>query len=100
MTAFEDWYTSYQVDSRDGAWMCVGSPQHAQTLYSMYQRYKSEIDQRLAGYDKLESWPMVRVISPKPTSQRLVGRDRRPGSDASRATSSELPERRSHLEVR
>ncbi len=65
VTAFEDWYTSYEVDSRDGCLNVRGFSQHAQTLYSMYQRYKSEIDQRLAGYDKLEKLADGEVISPK-----------------------------------
>lgn len=66
VTTFEDWYDEYRVDSRDGCLDVrnIGPAGHA--LHSMYQRYKSEMDQRVHNYYKLEKLADGTVISPKP----------------------------------
>ncbi len=66
VTTFEDWYDSYQLDSRDGCLDVRNVSPHGQMLYSMYLRYKSEMDMRVANYDKLEKLADGTVISPKP----------------------------------
>jgi len=66
VTAFEDWYTDYKVDPRDGCLDVRNIAPHAQMLWSKYQRFKSEMDKRLQGYDKLERLADGHVISPKP----------------------------------
>jgi hypothetical protein len=66
VTAFEDWYTEYKVDPRDGCLDVRNIAPRGQMLYSQYLRYKSEMDQRLAGYEKLEKLADGQVISPKP----------------------------------
>lgn len=63
---FEDWYTEYRIDSRDGSLDCRGFSDLAMHLWSMYMRYKSEMDMRLENYHKLERLADGVVISPKP----------------------------------
>jgi hypothetical protein len=63
---FEDWYVDYKVDERDGCLDVRNIAPFGQQLWSLYMRYKSEMDQRLSGYEKLEELADGRVISPKP----------------------------------
>lgn len=63
--AFEDWYTDYKTDERTGCLDVRNISGFGQQLYSMYLRYKSEMDQRLEGYEKLEKIADGVVISPK-----------------------------------
>ena len=67
VSSFEDWYTDYRLDDRDGALetRCAPGPL-AQKAYSMYMRWKSEMDQRTVHYHKLEKLADGSVISPKP----------------------------------
>jgi hypothetical protein len=62
---FSDWYTDYKVDERDGCLDFRNIAPCGQMLWSLYQRYKSEMDQRMQGYDKLEKLADGVVISPK-----------------------------------
>jgi hypothetical protein len=66
ITEFSDWYVDYKVDERDGCLDFRNTSPFGQMLWNLYQRYKSEMDQRLAGYEKLEELADGRVISPKP----------------------------------
>lgn len=64
--AFEDWYTEYRLDPRDGCLDVRGISEKGSALWSMYQRYKSEMDIRVANYHKLEKLADGQVISPRP----------------------------------
>lgn len=66
VTAFEDWYTDYKVDPRDGCLDVRNIAPHGQRLWSQYQYYKSEMDKRTEHYYKLEKLADGTVISPKP----------------------------------
>jgi hypothetical protein len=66
VTSFEQWYDEYLVDPRDGTLDIRNTSATAGTLYGMYMRYKSEMDQRVHNYDKLEKLADGVVISPKP----------------------------------
>lgn len=67
VSSFEDWYTDYRLDDRDGSLdvRCATGPK-GNKLWGMYQRYKSEMDQRTVHYHKLEKLADGAVISPKP----------------------------------
>lgn len=65
VSSFEDWYEGYKLDERDGCLEFRNISPAGQMLYRMYQRYKSEMDQRLQGYEKLEKIADGEVISPK-----------------------------------
>lgn len=64
--AFEDWYDEYKVDPRDGCLDVRNIGAQGGRLWSMYTRYKSEMDKRVAEYHKLEKLADGAVISPKP----------------------------------
>lgn len=64
--AFEDWYDEYRLDPRDGCLDVRGIGQRGAALWNMYTRYKSEMDMRVANYDKLEKLADGQVISPRP----------------------------------
>jgi hypothetical protein len=66
VTTFEDWYDEYRIDSRDGSLDVRNIGPAGHMLYGMYQRYKSEMDQRVHSYYKLEKLADGAVISPKP----------------------------------
>jgi hypothetical protein len=66
VTSFEQWYDEYLVDPRDGTLDIRSTGTAAGMLYGMYMRYKSEMDQRVHNYDKLEKLADGVVISPKP----------------------------------
>lgn len=63
---FEDWYVDYQLDPRDGCLDVRGISQQGAAITGMYTRYKSEMDQRVGEYDKLEKLADGEVISPRP----------------------------------
>ena len=64
--SFEDWYDEYKTDPRTGALDVRNVSPYGQEMRSMYMRYKSEMDQRVHNYDKLEKLADGAVISPKP----------------------------------
>jgi hypothetical protein len=66
IASFEDWYTDYKVDPRDGCLDVRNIAPPGMTLWSMYTRFKSEMDQRVEDYYKLEKLADGTVISPKP----------------------------------
>ena len=66
VSSFEDWYDEYRLDPRDGSLDIRGLSDYASSMYSRYMRYKSEMDQRVHNYDKLEKLADGTVISPKP----------------------------------
>lgn len=66
ITSFEDWYDEYRLDPRDGSLDVRGIGAYGSGMYSTYMRYKSEMDRRVATYDKLEKLADGSVISPKP----------------------------------
>lgn len=66
VTTFEDWYERYQLDPRDGSLDRVTVSPRAQMLWSQFTRFKTEMDQRLVNYGKLEKLADGTVISPKP----------------------------------
>lgn len=65
-SAFEDWYTDYKVDPRDGCLDVRNIAPFGDHLWSQYQYYKSEMDKRTENYYKLEKLADGTVISPKP----------------------------------
>lgn len=66
VSSFEDWYDEYKLDPRDGSLDVRGLSDYASSMYSRYMRYKSEMDERVHNYDKLEKLADGIVISPKP----------------------------------
>lgn len=66
VSSFEDWYDEYRLDPRDGSLDVRGLSDYASSMYSRYLRYKSEMDERVHNYDKLEKLADGIVISPKP----------------------------------
>lgn len=79
---FEQWYDTYGVDSRDGCLDFRNISPTGDYLSRMYNRFKSEMDIRVANYYKLEQLAAGEVISPKPdlpniSSGELAGMVRR-----------------------
>ena len=66
ITAFEDWYDEYRLDPRDGSLDVRNIAPHGQQMYNLWQKYKTEMDQRVGSYHKLEKIADGAVISPKP----------------------------------
>jgi hypothetical protein len=64
--AFEDWYSDYRIDPRDGSLDVRGVGEKGSHLYQKYTHYKSEMDRRVENYYKLEKLADGTVISPKP----------------------------------
>jgi len=67
VAAFEDWYTRYKLDERDGSLdvqCAIGKK--GDMLWSMYMHWKSEMDLRTVHYYKLEKLADGAVITPKP----------------------------------
>jgi hypothetical protein len=64
--SFEDWYEDYKVDERTGCLDIRNVSPVGQQMYSQWQRFKSEMDQRVHSYYKLEKIADGAVISPKP----------------------------------
>ena len=66
ITSFEDWYTDYRLDPRDGSLDVRGVGAYGQQLHSMYLHYKSEMEIRTEHYYKLEKLADGLVLAPKP----------------------------------
>lgn len=64
--SFEQWYESYGIDSRTGALEFRNIAPCGVKLWRMWDRYKREMDLRVANYYKLEALADGEVISPKP----------------------------------
>jgi hypothetical protein len=64
--SFEDWYTDYKVDPRDGCLDVRNIGPHGNALWQQYTYYKNEADKRLENYYKLEMLVDAQVLSPKP----------------------------------
>jgi hypothetical protein len=62
---FADWYDDYRIDERDGCLEVRRHSSFAGSLYSDYENYKREMDQRVGTYHKLEALADGQVISPK-----------------------------------
>ena len=66
ITEFEDWYIDRQEDERDGSLAFRATADCASALWSRWLKYKTEMDQRVADYYKLEMLVDGEVISKKP----------------------------------
>lgn len=66
ITEFEQWYDGYELDYRDGCLSPRGIGPEGSRLWHMFQRYKREMDSRVANYHKLEKLAAGEVISEKP----------------------------------
>jgi hypothetical protein len=66
ITTFEQWYTVYEVDQRDGTLGRVTVAPCGNRLWTEYDRYKREMDLRVHEYEKLEMLVDAEVISKKP----------------------------------
>ena len=64
--AFEDWYTSYRIDERDGCLEFRNISEWGDSIWHKFQVYKREMDLRVANYHILEKLADGEVISPKP----------------------------------
>jgi hypothetical protein len=62
---FSDWYTEYRVDHR-GALIPNSFTDCAARKLRMYQAYKTEMDARVAQYEKYEKQANAEVVSRKP----------------------------------
>lgn len=79
---FSQWYVEKDVDSRDGTLVFRGMAPCADHMWQRFNRYKREMDIRVANYEKLEKLAAGEVISPKPdlpniSSGELAGLVRR-----------------------
>ena len=66
ITSFEDWYSDYKIDPRDGTLDVRNIGPNGAALWNQFRKDKSEMDTRLANYYKLEKLADGEVISPKP----------------------------------
>lgn len=67
ITEFEQWYTHYELDPRDGSLLPRGGiADPAARMQRMFERYKREMQIRVANYGTLEKLGAGEVISPKP----------------------------------
>ena len=60
---FEDWYQRYEVDDRDGTLARVQLAPCASSLWTRYEKYKREMDARVANYENLIKLVDAEVIS-------------------------------------
>ena len=63
---FEDWYDRYELDERDGTVSAYNLSDAAQRHVRQFDRYKREMDKRVANYDNLIKLVDAEVISEKP----------------------------------
>lgn len=63
---FEGWYDRYEVDDRDETLRHAAVGKTGSMLWSKYENYKREMDQRVANYWKLEKLADAQVVSTKP----------------------------------
>jgi hypothetical protein len=66
INSFEQWYTSYAVDPRDGCLEYKDVAACAGHYYNLYMTAKREMDLRCANYETLEKLADGEVISQKP----------------------------------
>lgn len=66
MTSFEDWYTDYGIDERDGCLEFRNLTPVADEMWRCWQNYKREMDMRVENYHLLEKLADGEVISPQP----------------------------------
>lgn len=66
VSKFEDWYVERSEDSRDGGLDFRGMAPCADHLWHKWEKYKREMDARVANYDKLVKLADAEVISEKP----------------------------------
>jgi hypothetical protein len=66
ITSFEQWYTSYDVDPRDGCLEFRNISPAGDKAWRGYQDAKREMDLRVANYGTLEKLADGEVISPTP----------------------------------
>jgi hypothetical protein len=62
---FEDWYTSYSIDERDGSLEFRDIAPFGAKLWRLWDDYKREMDIRVSNYPVLEKLADGEVISPK-----------------------------------
>ena len=63
---FDDWYVDRQESERTGCIEFRGLSEHASQMQRKWEKYKREMDGRLANYEKLEKLADAEVISTKP----------------------------------
>ena len=66
ITDFEDWYVDYAVNDRDGTLEPRGYAPCGAALWSKFEKYKREMDARVANYENLIKLVDAEVISQKP----------------------------------
>lgn len=66
ITAFEQWYSKYEVDSRDGCLDVRAVGDVGNHLWREYDQYKREMDMRVHDFEMLEKLADGEVISKKP----------------------------------
>lgn len=66
ITEFSQWYSSYETDPRDGSLDFRNIADRGINLWRMWDRYRRQMDLRMANYGKLEQLADGEVISPKP----------------------------------
>jgi hypothetical protein len=64
--SFDDWYEVKRIDPRSGALSGCSIGEFGSDLHDLYLDAKSEMDQRVEGFEKLEKLADAQVISPKP----------------------------------
>ena len=82
VTAFEDWYDSYQVDERDGCLRSFAVSPCASLHRERFERFRREHDKRVENYWKYETMVDAEVVSKKPdlpnvSSGEIAGMARR-----------------------
>lgn len=76
ITTFDQWYDNYSIDDRDGCLSNHARPnKHAGAIYRRFEKYKREVDVRLANYEKLEKLADAEVVSPKPDLPNISSGD-------------------------
>ena len=66
VTDFDDWYTSRELDTRDGSLLTRGFAPCADALWSQFETFKREHGARVANYWKYEEMADAEVVSKKP----------------------------------
>ena len=66
ITKFEDWYDRYGVDERDGTLHHYTVAKCGASLKQKYDKYKREMDIRVANFDPLIKQANAEVVSEKP----------------------------------
>ena len=66
VTDFDDWYTSREVDQRDGTLNVRANAPCADALWSQFEHFKTEHSARVENYWKYEEMADAEVVSRKP----------------------------------